>query len=213
MNRRRLIILAAGGWAGLQAVRGVAGSSDVDMHSLLGKRAPDFAAVDTQGRKRQLSEFKGKAVVLEWTSPSCPFVKAQYQSGVMQEAQKMAAGKGVAWLTILSTHPTRRDYLAADKAEAFNRNRGAVPAALLLDPEGTMGRVYGAVVTPQMFIIDAAGNVVYSGAPTDKSTMDAKQVRVSRNLIKAALDDLGAGRTIATPTSRPFGCTIAYSGR
>jgi hypothetical protein len=79
MNRRRLIILAAGGWAGLQAVRGVAGSADVEMHSLLGKRAPDFAAVDTQGRKRQLSELKGKPVVLEWTSPSCPFVKAQYQ--------------------------------------------------------------------------------------------------------------------------------------
>jgi hypothetical protein len=139
MNRRRLIILAAGGWAGLQAVRGVAGSADVEMHSLLGKRAPDFAAVDTQGRKRQLSEFKGKPVVLEWTSPSCPFVKAQYQSGVMQEAQKMAAAKGAAWLTILSTHPTRRDYLAADKAEAFNRNRGGAPTALLLD-QGRSGR-------------------------------------------------------------------------
>lgn len=183
------------------------------MHSLVGKSAPQFVVMDSQGRKRNLSEFKGKPVVLEWTSPSCPFVKAQYQSGVMQETQKAAAAQGVIWLTILSTHPTRSDYLAADKAEAFDRSRGGSPTALLLDAEGTMGRSYGAIVTPQIYVIDAAGNVVYSGATSDKATTDAKQAKASKSFIKSALDDLAAGRKIATATSRPFGCTIAYSGR
>jgi hypothetical protein len=54
--------------------------------------------------------------------------------------------------------------------------------------------------------------LVYAGGTGDKSTMDAKEVRASRSFIRAALEDLAAGRKIATPTSRPFGCTIAYRG-
>jgi hypothetical protein len=42
--------------------------------------------------------------------------------------------------------------------------------------------------------------------------MDPKEVRASRSFIREALDDLAAGRSVATPTGRPFGCTIAYRG-
>ena len=164
-------------------------------------------------QKRRLSEFQGKTVVLEWTSPSCPFVRAQYESGVMQELQRWAAAQGVVWLSILSTHPSRRDYLPADKAEVLNRNRGATPAALLLDSDGAMGRAYGAVVTPHMFIVGPKADLVYAGAISDNPTMDAKQARASRNYVRAALEDLAAGQKVATPSTRPFGCTIAYSGR
>ncbi len=212
MNKRQALHAICAGVCVI-ALPNFAIGADVDMHALVGKPAPQFVVTDSQGRKRQLSEFKGKAVVLEWTSPSCPFVKAQYQSGVMQEIQKAATAQGIVWLTILSTHPTRSDYLVADKAEAFDRGRNGAPTALLLDADGIMGRTYGAIVTPQMYVIDTAGTVVYSGATSDKATTDAKQARASKNFIKAALNDLAAGRKIATATSRPFGCTIAYSGR
>jgi hypothetical protein len=85
-------------------------------------------------------------------------------------------------------------------------------AVLLLDSDGTMGRAYGAVVTPQIFIIGPDANLVYAGGTGDKATMDPNEVRASRSFIRAAFDDLAAGRKIATPTSRPFGCTIAYRG-
>jgi hypothetical protein len=42
--------------------------------------------------------------------------------------------------------------------------------------------------------------------------MDPKEVRASRSFVRAALDDLAAGRSIGTPRSEPFGCTIAYRG-
>jgi hypothetical protein len=42
--------------------------------------------------------------------------------------------------------------------------------------------------------------------------MDPKEVRESRSFVRAALQDLAAGRKVATPQTRPFGCTIAYSG-
>jgi hypothetical protein len=174
--------------------------------------APDFEVLDSRQRKRRLAEFKGKTVVLEWTSASCPYVRAQYESGVMPELQKWAASQGVVWLSVISTHPSRRDYLAPDKAEALHRGRGGAPAALLMDSAGTMGRAYGAVVTPHMFILGPKGDVVYSGAISDNPTLSASQARTSRNYVKAALDEMLAGKKISTASTRPFGCTIAYSG-
>jgi hypothetical protein len=205
VNRRALLI---GSLGVLPPLRLLAAERSAEV----GKPAPQFRVLDAEGHERKLSDFAGKAVVLEWTSPSCPFVRAQYQSGVMQELQRIAAQQGVVWFTILSTHPSRRDYLPGEKAAAFHRGRGGASAALLLDPDGTMGKAYGAVVTPQVFIIGSQGALVYAGGTGDKSTMDAKEVRSSRSFIRAALEDLAAGRKIATPTSRPFGCTIAYRG-
>jgi peroxiredoxin len=198
MNRRHFLIVAAGALSGLPA--------------LAATPAPQFEVPDAQMRKRRLSEFKGKTVVLEWTSASCPFVRAQYESGVMPELQKWAASQGIVWLSVISTHPSRRDYLPPDKAEALHRARGGAPAALLMDSAGSMGRAYGAVVTPQMFVIDPKGEIVYSGAISDNPTMSAKEARAARNYVRAALEDLAAGRKVATPSTRPFGCTVAYSG-
>lgn len=198
MNRRHFLILTAGTLSGLPA--------------LAASPAPQFEVPDTQMRSRRLSEFKGKTVVLEWTSASCPFVRAQYESGVMPELQKWAATQGIVWLSVISTHPSRRDYLPPDKAEALHRARGGAPAALLMDSAGSMGRAYGAVVTPQMFVIDPKGEIVYSGAISDNPTMNAREARAARNYVRAALEDLAAGRKVATASTRPFGCTVAYSG-
>lgn len=198
MNRRHFLIVAAGALSGLPAFAASA--------------APQFDVPDTQLRRRRLSEFKGKTVVLEWTSASCPFVRAQYESGVMPELQKWAAAQGIVWLSVISTHPSRRDYLPPDKADALHRARGGAPAALLMDSAGSMGRAYGAVVTPQMFVIDPKGEIVYSGAISDNPTMSASETRAARNYVRAALEDLAAERKIATASTRPFGCTIAYSG-
>ena len=198
MKRRHFLVLAAGALSGLRVQ--AAGT------------APDFEVLDSRQRKRRLSEFKGKTVVLEWTSASCPYVRAQYESGVLPELQKWAATQGVVWLSVVSTHPSRRDYLSPDKFEALHRGRGGAPAALLMDAAGTMGRAYGAVVTPHMFVVGPKGEVVYSGAISDNPTMSAATARSSRNYVKAALEDLLAGRKVATASTRPFGCTIAYSG-
>ena len=198
MNRRHFLILTAGTLSGLPA--------------LAATPAPQFEVPDAQMRKRRLAEFKGRTVVLEWTSASCPFVRAQYESGVMPELQKWAATQGIVWFSVISTHPSRRDYLPPDKAAALHRARGGAPAALLMDSAGTMGRAYGAVVTPQMFVIDPEGEIVYSGAISDNPTMSARDARAARNYVRAALEDLAAGRKVATASTRPFGCTVAYSG-
>jgi len=176
------------------------------------KAAPSFELLDSKGKTVRLADFSGKTLVLEWTSRSCPFVRAQYDSGVMQDLQKWATKQGVVWLSVLSTHPSRRDYLNSQEAERMHRERGGASTALLMDPDGKMGRAYGAVVTPHMYVIAPDGKLAYAGALGDRPTMDADEAKGAKSFVRAALQDLAAGRKVGTPQTRPFGCTIAYSG-
>ncbi len=176
----------------------------------IGKAAPAFEGVDGSGRKRKSEEFRGKLTVLEWSSSSCPYAKAQYVSGRMQELQKWSAENGVVWLTVLSSHPSRSDYLEPARAEAFNRARGGAPSALLIDATGTMGRAYGALTANHMFVIDRSGVLVYAGGIDDSESMDPKKVARSNNYVRPALEDLLAGRPVKRATTDPSGCSIAY---
>jgi len=208
MSRRSFLLAAAA--AGVAAWAPAA--ADKPPVARLGKPAPAFKVADTGGRERTLAEFKGKPVVLEWTSSSCPFAAAQYESGRMPELQRWATAKGVVWLSVLSTHPSRGDYLAPAQAEAFNRQRGGVPTALLIDSDGTMGHTYGAMTADHMFIVAANGTLVYAGGIDDSESRDPKEVASAHNHVRAALGDLLAGRRIAKPSTEPFGCAVSYAG-
>ena len=57
----------------------------------IGKAAPNFRLGDANDSVVQLSDFRGKTVVLEWNNPECPSVRKHYESGNMQKTQ--AAGR------------------------------------------------------------------------------------------------------------------------
>jgi len=208
MSRRRFLFTAAAAWWAGSGPGFGAASQPV---ARLGMAAPAFTVPDTAGRLRTLAEFKGKTVVLEWTSTSCPYAAAQYSSGRMPQLQRWASDKGIVWLSVLSTHPSREDYLAPAQAQAFNRRRGGVPSALLIDAEGTMGKAYGALTADHMFIIAANGTLVYAGAIDDSESQDPTEVASSHNHVRAALTDLLAGRRVAKPSTEPFGCSVNYA--
>ena len=83
----------------------------------VGEPAPAFSAVDTTGKTRSLSEFKGKTVVLEWTNDGCPYVKKHYGAGNMQKLQQEAAAGGTVWLTIISSAPGKQGHVDAAGAD------------------------------------------------------------------------------------------------
>lgn len=206
MNRREMLLATSHALTGL-GVFGIAGVAS----SAQERAAPAFAVDDTTGKQRTLEEFKGRIVVLEWTSPSCPFVRAQYASGKMQELQGWATAQGIGWLSVLSTNPARGDYLEPQKAVAFNQGRKARPTALLMDPSGQMGHTYGARNTPHMFVINGVGQIAYSGAIDTQPTVDASVVHKSKNLVRAALSALLAGNEVSVPVAKPYGCLVGYS--
>ena len=150
----RRAFLAWAGAAGTAVAPGWAATAMPPPQAEVGKPAPAFDVVDTRGRHQTLAGLAGRTVVLEWTSPTCPFAAAQYESGRMQALQKWARGRGVVWLTVLSSHPSRSDWLEPEAAE----------------------------------------------------------VSQAHNYVRAALDDILAGRKVKTATSEPAGCAIAYAG-
>ena len=176
----------------------------------VGSTAPDISATDSKGKTQTLSQYKGKYVVLEWFNPECPFVKKHYGSGNMQKLQEEFTGKGVVWLTIDSSAPGLEGNLTAEQANAKIAEWKAHSTALLLDPDGKAGRTYGAKNTPHMFVIDPEGKIVYEGAIDSKPTPNPSDIASSTNYVKAALDESLAGKTVTTPSSRPYGCSVKY---
>ncbi|HEU0208278.1 MAG TPA: thioredoxin family protein [Candidatus Udaeobacter sp.] len=175
-----------------------------------GSAAPDFSLADTKGTAHSLSEYKGKYVVLEWFNPECPFVKKHYGSGNMQNLQKEYTDKGVVWLTIDSNAPGTEGNLTAEEAEKIATSWKAHETALLLDPEGKAGRAYGAKNTPNMVVINPEGKIIYHGAIDSKATPNPSDIPSSTNYVKAALDESLAGKSVSTPETKPYGCSVKY---
>jgi peroxiredoxin len=178
----------------------------------IGAPAPAFTAVDGDGRARSLAEFKGRTVVLEWTNAGCPYVQKHYGSGHMQSLQKAATTDGVVWLTLISSAPGKQGYVAPAEARTWKTSTGAASTALLLDPQGRVGRAYDAKTTPHMYVVDKAGTLVYMGGIDNRPTSDPASLKGANNYVTAALADLKAGRKVAIAASKPYGCSIKYAG-
>ncbi len=205
----RLLFRAALPWAAL-CLAGVLCWSGAARAAAPGEPAPAFSLRDTAGRSVSLADFKGRTVVLEWTNPGCPFVQKHYVSRNLPALQARYGGSGVAWLLVNSTHPGHPDYLESGALAAKLGSWGAAPSAVLMDPEGVAGRAYGARTTPQMWVIDGEGVVRYAGGIDDRRSADPADVKLARNFVSAALDDLQAGRRVAVAAAPPYGCSVKY---
>lgn len=192
--------LGAAAWGEDAAVPGVT----------IGAPAPEFSATDEQGERRRLSDFRGAHVILEWTNRDCPFVRKHYDSDNMQSLQHDARARGAVWITVASSAPGHPGYMDGDGARRFRNRFDAEPTHILLDPDGRMGRQYDVEFTPQIFIIDPAGNLVYMGGVDDSPTTRTADVDRATDFVGGALDDALAGRPVARPVTRPYGCPVEY---
>ena len=184
-------------------------STPAAAEAALGAPAPTFALPSAAGTTVSLSDFRGKIVVLEWFNAGCPFVKKQYRAHAMQQLQTDFTKRGVIWLTVNSTNPEHRDYLTPEKSLTFYRDNGLASTALLLDPSGTVGRLYGAKTTPHLFLIDANGVLAYRGAVDDDDDVAGDPAR-AHNYLRSAVEEILAGKSVTTKETRPYGCSVKY---
>jgi len=175
-----------------------------------GETAPDFTLTDSNGQSVSLSDYDGQRVVLEWTNHECPFVRKHYGSGNMQATQKAITGEGVVWLSVISSAPGKQGHVGGAEANALTEERDAHPTRVLLDPEGEVGRLYGATATPQLVVMDAAHTIQYYGAIDDTPTANVNDLKTAHNLVLAAFEDMDAKRPVAVPYEPPYGCTVKY---
>jgi hypothetical protein len=182
-----------------------------ETRAAVGQPAPDFTLRDLDGKTFRLADHKGKTVILEWFNPECPFVKNSHTKGSLVGTAKRHGEKGVVWLAVNSAAPGKQGHgLEASRA---GQSKFSLSHPILLDESGDVGRLYGATRTPELFVIDPKGTLVYRGAIDNSpdgeggSPTDGKLV----NYVDAALADLAAARPVAKPRTEPYGCTVKYA--
>ena len=177
----------------------------------VGEPAPEFSGTDTYGKVHRLSDYKGKFVVLEWHNRDCPYTRKHYQSGNMERLQKEWTQRGIIWFTVISSAPGQQGHVTAADENAYVQKMGASPTAVLLDPSGELGHLYGAKTTPHMFVLNPQGTLIYDGAIDDKPTPDLADIQGARDYVSQALGEAMAGKQVTTPSTRPYGCSVKYS--
>jgi cytochrome oxidase Cu insertion factor (SCO1/SenC/PrrC family) len=166
--------------------------------------APAFTVKDIDGKDRTLAEFAGKWVVLEWVNPGCPYVKKFYTPGVMQALQQKYVEKGIVWLSVCSTNPAHKDYKTPEQWKAYVAEAKVGATAVLFDADGTVGKAYGALRTPEVRIVCPKGTLQYVGAVDDNKDPKADPTK-ARNYISEFLDAVLAGKTPEVASSPAYG--------
>jgi peroxiredoxin len=168
-----------------------------------GKDAPAFTLNDVAGKKVSLADYKGKVVVLEWAGLDCPFTAKFYKDNVLQGWQDSyeAKSKDVVWLTIF----TKVD---ASKVSDWIKANNDKSTDVLIDPDGAVAKKYEAKKTPFVVVVDKNGKLAYKGAIDDKPTSEAKDVATARNFLKAALDEVLAGKPVTMRLTSGYGTPI-----
>ena len=209
---RRLRMVAAAAIAAAATIAGtsIATTAFAAADLQIGQPAPNFTGTDSKGSSLSLSQFRGKTVVLEWTNADCPYTRKDYTSGNMQAVQALAKKNGVVWLSIISSAPGKQGYVDARGADALTQARDAMPSAVLLDPSGNLGRLYGAKTTPHMFVIDKNGTLQYKGGIDSIASTDVGDIAKAEPYLREAMLAVVQGTPVEHAVTRPYGCSIKY---
>ncbi len=185
----------------LLALSGCVPASVASETASVGAPAPDFTLTDTDGNTVALSSYAGKTVVLEWFNPDCPFVKyAHGAKGPLKEQPGRVTSDEVVWLAINSGAPGKQGHGLERNQRA--RTEFGIDYPVLLDEDGTVGRLYGARTTPHMYVVDTAGTLVFAGA-LDGDPMGSGD---KNNAVDTCLTDLADGNAVANA----YGCSVKY---
>ncbi len=176
----------------------------------IGKPAPAFSVQGAKGKVHNLEEYKGKYVVLEWLNHDCPWVKKHYNSKNMQNLQKKYTDAGVIWLSVISSKPGKQGHLTAEAAVATYDSKGVAATDILLDEKSEVGVSYAARTTPEIFIINPEGVLIYKGAIDSDDSQSVDAIAKATNYVVATLDAAKAGKPVEVSETRPYGCSVKY---
>lgn len=172
--------------------------------------APNFKANTATAKTITLNQYRGKIIVLEWFNAECPFVGKMYKSGKMQHLQKTYTRKNVIWLRIISSAKDKQGYMTPAQLQKNDQLTAATPTATILDAKGIIGKLYQAKTTPEMYIINQNGILVYRGAIDSIPSTAIASIAQATNYVEENLDSLLNGQSVKISQSKPYGCSVKY---
>jgi peroxiredoxin len=169
----------------------------------IGDPAPTFTLPDTDGVPTALAGAGAAATVVVFTCNHCPYALAWHER--LQQVARDYHSRGVRMLQINSNDAGRfpHDSFAA-MAERVAGGDFAGP--YLRDESQDVAHAWEAAVTPDVFVIDAGGHVVYHGAPDG----DHGDESLAAGWLRDALDDVLGGRPAALAETKPVGCSVKW---
>ena len=117
------------------------------------------------------------------------------------------------WLSIVSSAEGKQGHITKDQAKELTNKRNAYPAHVLLDAEGSVGRMFSAKTTPHMFVIDESGKVRYQGAIDNLGNTGAlfsTDLSKAKNYVRNAVTQMLSGEEVKEAKTRPYGCSVKY---
>ncbi len=192
----------------------VTAPENAEAKAVVGSEAPDFKTKDSNGKTVTLAslrkKYADKFIVLEWFNKDCPFVRKHYDSHNMQKLQEKYTALGVKWFQVLSSGKGKEGYQTGAQANAQAKTEDAHLTGILLDPSGKLGKLYGAKTTPDMYIIDPKGTLIYSGAIDSTKSANAEDIKTSKNWVDIALTEAMAKKQVSVASTTPYGCSVHY---
>jgi peroxiredoxin len=183
------------------AFAAVAGSgrnnNDLPAPPAIGTVLDDFKLPDLDGTERSLNSIKGKSgAVLIFISVQCPVSNAYNERMEKLAVDYKAKGVNVVGINANATEPAD-----AVKAHAADKH---FTFTILKDPGNKIADRLGATKTPEAYVIDASGKLVYHGR------IDSSQnaANITANDLRDALDEMLAGKPVTKTGGAAFGCTI-----
>lgn len=174
----------------------------------IGKKAPDFSLIGTDGIRYKLNDFKSsKLLVVFFTCNHCPYVIGS------DEDTRAIAEKyiphGVEFIGINSNSPNT--YQEDDYDHMVERmNENDFPWVYLYDETQEVAKSYGALKTPHFYLFNEKRELIYTGRAVDQPRDTSK---VNSRDLERAIDEYLAGKEISTPLTNPIGCNVKWDGQ
>src|SRR6266404_1805529 len=179
------------------AVAGSGSTSDLPAPPAIGTVIDDFKLPDTDGAEHSLKSLTAKnGAVLIFISVQCPV-----SNGYNERMEKLAEDYKARGVNVIGINSNVTEPAAAVKAHASEKH---FTFTVLKDDANRIADRLGATRTPEAYVINAGGKLVYHGR-IDNSQNTAN---ITSNDLRQALDELLAGKPISKTGGAAFGCTI-----
>ena len=200
---KRIAILA-----GLAVATTFSSAGEFNKVLSVGSPAPAFTSLEgTDGKTHSLDEFKAKrALVIVFTCNSCP-VANSYEERIAAVAKKYADGPESKVAVVAINVNTVPDDRLDKMIERAKKKKYSCP--YLYDPSQKIAKDYGAVYTPEFFVLDANRKIAYMGSLDDKNKAeDAKE-----SFLANAIDSVLTDRKMEKSETLARGCKIRFIDR
>jgi peroxiredoxin len=173
----------------------------------LGATAPkaDVKMKNVDGKELTITEIAGKqGTLVVFTCNHCPWAKAWEERIAALGNEYAKRGIGVIALNANDPKTNAADGFDGMVERAKQRN---FEFAYVVDSGSTVAKAFGAERTPEVFLFDAKGQLVYHGTIDDNAENAAA---VKQHYLRDALESVAAGQPVAVAETKALGCTIKY---